>query len=157
MNINTGKVVRHYGQGETSALKSNFIYTIYGSSDGDILLGTTIGIYAYDKAKDVFAPLPNLPLYNWYTSIVKTAEGVIWTSTYGNGVHYLNSHTGESGNFRYNAKDKASIGSDRVNSIFEDRKKNLWFATENGLCKWNPRGGTSSVITQPMDFPAILS
>lgn len=137
LNTKTGKVVRHYGKGPNSALRSNFIYTLYQAPSGEILAGTTIGIYRYNKTRDVFEPLPNLPVYNWYTSIVKDAKGVIWTGTYGNGIHYYDAQTGRSGNFRYRAADKNSISSDRVNAVYEDRNRNLWFATENGLCRWN--------------------
>lgn len=137
LDINSNKVVRHYSTATQPALKSNFIYCIYQAGSGEILIGTTIGIYLYNRGKDSFEPFPDLPLYNWYTSVVKDANGIIWTGTYGNGVNYLNKSTGVNGNFRYNPNDKNSISSDRVNAIFEDSKKGLWFATENGLCKWN--------------------
>jgi ligand-binding sensor domain-containing protein len=37
----------------------------------------------------------------------------------------------------YEVANKKSLCSDRVNNLFEDSKKNLWFATEGGLCKLN--------------------
>ena len=138
MNRKTGKVVRHYGVGPNSAFKSNFIYSIYQASSGEILVGTTIGIFMYNRVRDAFDPLPTLPVYNWYTAIVKDTKGTIWTGTYGNGVHYYHTETGSSGNFRYTAADKNSISSDRVNAIYEASDQNLWFATEDGLCRWNP-------------------
>lgn len=138
LNTKTGTVIRHYGMRPGSALKTNFIYTIYQTDDGQILIGTTIGLYRFNPSKNDFDAVPGLPLYNWYTSIVKDENGMLWTSTYGNGVNYLNTKTSKSGNLRYSATDKTSLSSDRVNSIFEDSKKNLWFATEDGLCKWNP-------------------
>jgi signal transduction histidine kinase len=68
---------------------------------------------------------------------LKDEKGVLWTGTYGNGVNYLDTHTGERRNFRNDPLDKNSISNDRINSIFQDRNNNLWFATEDGLCKWN--------------------
>jgi ligand-binding sensor domain-containing protein/signal transduction histidine kinase len=140
MNIKTGKVVRHYGSGPGSALKTNFIYTIYRSATGEIMLGTTIGLYVYRPANDAFEAIPGLPLYNWYTSIVKDAAGHLWTGTFGHGLHFLNTKTGKSENFRHQAANPNSISSDRINAIYEDKNGQLWFATENGLCRWNPSG-----------------
>lgn len=138
MNINTGKVVRHYGAGPGKALRSNFIYTIHQTKAGEIYIGTTIGLYRYNRGNDDFDPVPGMPLYNWYTSILEDAAGVLWTTTYGSGINYLDTKTGKSGNLRHNAADKYSLSSNRVNAVFEDSDKNLWFATEDGLCKWNP-------------------
>lgn len=139
MNIRTGKVIRHYSEGRNDhQLRSNFIYCIYRTSDGEILLGTTRGAYAYDRRKDAFSPLPGMPIYNWYSSLLKDGQGTIWAGTYGYGVNYYNTRTGVHGNFRYDAHNKNSLGSDRVNSIFEDSNGALWFATEGGLCKYNP-------------------
>lgn len=138
LNTKTGKVVRHYGVAPGSALRSNFIFTLYQTRGGEILVGTTIGLYRFNAQKNDFDPIPELPLYNWYTSVVHDANGVLWSATYGNGVNYLETKTGKSGNLHYDAKDKGSLSSDRVNAIFEDSQERLWFATENGLCQWNP-------------------
>jgi signal transduction histidine kinase/ligand-binding sensor domain-containing protein len=138
MNIRTGKVFRHYGQAEGEhALRSNFIYCLYQDGEGDILLGTTRGAYSYDRSRDRFDALPGIPLNNWYSSLLKDEQGIVWGGTYGNGVNYYDTRLKTSGNFSYSAKDKRSLSSDRVNSIFEDSHKNLWFATEGGLCKFN--------------------
>ncbi|MEO6731724.1 MAG: two-component regulator propeller domain-containing protein [Ferruginibacter sp.] len=138
LNIRTGKVERHYATGEDEhSLKSNFIYCISKINDNDIVLGTTRGAYKYNRNADNFSPLPGMPQNIWYTCIVKDDIGIIWASTYGNGVNYYNTNTGTMGNFRYDPDNKKSLSNDRVNSIFQDSKKNLWFATEGGLCKFN--------------------
>lgn len=135
MNIKTGKVIRHYSKkSDSGSLKSNFIYCIYQPPAGDIMLGTTIGAYRYNRATDNFSLLKGFPLFVWYSSLLQEEDGTIWACTYGNGVLYYNAKTNKGGSFRYDSHDKNSLASDRVNSIFEDDKKNLWFATEGGLC-----------------------
>jgi ligand-binding sensor domain-containing protein/signal transduction histidine kinase len=160
MNIQTGKVTRHYskGPGEHS-LKSNFIYCITKSTDGSILLGTTIGAYEYNRNADNFSPLPGMPLYTWYSSILKNDQGITWAATYGNGVNFYNNKTGEIGNFLYEAHNKNSLASDRVNSLFEDSYKNLWFATEGGLCRFDAKTNSFKRFTTHNGFPTnfILS
>jgi signal transduction histidine kinase/ligand-binding sensor domain-containing protein len=138
LNIKTGKVIHHYSGGlGNKSLKSNFIFHISKMSSGEIVLGTTRGAYSFNKTTNDFTLLPGMPLNNWYTHILKDNKGIVWASTYGKGVNYFNTKTGTGGNFRYDVANKNSISSDRVNSMFEDSKKNLWFATEGGLCRLN--------------------
>ena len=155
MNINTGNVVRHYVKSTgDGALKSNFIYCIYKTPAGEIMLGTTVGAYVYNRKTDDFSPLPAMPLYNWYTSLLKDKNGIIWAGTFGNGVNFYNTITGAGGNFRYNVNDKKSLRSDRVNSMFEDSRHNLWFATEGGLSKFNQATNNFKTYTTLDGLPA---
>jgi ligand-binding sensor domain-containing protein/signal transduction histidine kinase len=138
MNIQTGKVIRHYSKSnDSNSLKSNFIYCIYQSASGEIMLGTTIGAYRYNRSTDNFTALKGLPFFIWYSSLLQDDDGTIWACTYGNGVYYYNAKTNKGSNFRYEGTNKNSLASDRVNSLFEDSNKNLWFATEGGLCKFD--------------------
>ncbi len=154
MNIETGKVIRHYVGSNKNLLISNFIYCIYRTQDGEIMLGTTRGIYVYDKKKDEFIPLPNIPLYNWYTTILKDKYGIIWAGTFGNGVNYLDTKSKKEGNLRFDARKKNSLSSDRVNCIFEDSRGQLWVATEGGLCKFNRKTNDFKRYTTLNGFPS---
>jgi len=160
MNIKTGKVIRHYSKSNDSAsLQSNFIYCIYQSNEGEIMVGTTIGAYLYNKSSDNFKLLPGFPLHEWYSAILKDNKGVIWAATYGNGVNYFDTKTKTSGNFRYDAHNKNSLSSNRVNSLFEDSNKNLWLATEGGLCLFDPKTNSFKRYTTKNGLPTnfILS
>ena len=137
LNIKTGKVIHHYSGGVERQLKSNFIFHISQLSSGEIVLGTTRGAYSFDKSTNDFQLLAGMPLNIWYTHILKDDHGIVWAGTYGNGVNYFNTQSNTGGNFKYNVASNTSLASDRVNSIFEDSKKNLWFATEGGLCRFN--------------------
>jgi ligand-binding sensor domain-containing protein/signal transduction histidine kinase len=154
MNIKTGKVIRHYVSSDKNFLKSNFIYSVYKTADGEIMIATTRGIYTYHKENDEFIPLPKIPLYNWYTSVLKDKEGIIWAGTYGNGIHYLNTKTQQSGNLKYDSKNRNSLSSDRVNCVFQDSNNNLWFATEDGLCKLNRRTNDFKRYSTINGFPS---
>ncbi|HEY4290879.1 MAG TPA: two-component regulator propeller domain-containing protein [Puia sp.] len=160
MNIKTGKVIRKYAKGkENNMLRSNFIYCLYRSEDDDILIGTTIGAYRYSRKTDDFSLLEGMPLHNWYTSIVKDKQGVIWGATWGNGVNYYDTRTKKGGNFSYRQSDRTSLSHDRVNKIFQDSYHNLWFATEGGLCRFDPRTRSFRRLTTADGFPSnfILS
>jgi ligand-binding sensor domain-containing protein len=154
LNIKTGKVTNHYSMGTSeNSLKSNFIYCISRLRNGEITLGTTRGAYKYNNRSNDFSQLPGMPLNNWYTDILQDNRGTIWAGTYGNGVNYHNAHTKVNGNFRYDVANPNSLSSDRVNSIFEDSDKNLWFGTEGGLCLYNRKENNFKRYTTKNGFP----
>lgn len=156
MDTRTSKVIRHIENEPGSDWMNLFIYCLYQLSPAEILIGTPSGLYKYDRKKDKINRFQGFPPWIWYSSILKDSKGTIWTGSFGRGVHYFNPATGKSGNFTYKEQDDNSLSSDRVNAIYEDSKKNLWFATEEGLCKWNPvsnnftRYGTANGF--PSDF-----
>ncbi len=160
MNIKTGKVLRHYAMGPRDRdLKSNFIFCITKNAAGDILIGTTRGAYKYNPKQDDFSPLPAMPVTNWYAYLLQDHQKKLWAATYGNGVIYYDSAQKQSVNFRHNPNDKTSIANDRVNSIYEDSRNNLWFATEDGLSKFNSMKKTFKNYSTANGFPSnfILS
>jgi len=160
MSIKTGKVIRHYAKGNDSTqIRSNFIYCIYQSPDGEILIGTTIGAYRFNRGRNDFSLLPALPLHNWYTSILKDRNGLLWASTYGNGIYCMNEQTGQVINFLHDEKNKNSLSHDRVNKITEDSRGRLWIATENGLCLYEESSRSFKRFTTANGLPSsfILS
>lgn len=159
MDIRTGKVIRHYGDDPQSGLPHNFVYCIYQTRSGGVLVGTPFGLRTYNRQKARFEPVEGFPDGDWYTAILQDFEGTVWTGTFGKGIHYYNPATRKGGDLTFNEKDPGSLSSNRVNSIFGDSGGNLWFATEEGLCKWDGaakkfiRYGTANGF--PSDF--ILS
>ncbi len=135
MNIKTGKVIRHFSAGPgVHDLKNDFIVTIYKTRSGDILVGTWKGLFKYNRQRGNFSAVPNFD--KAIQVIWEDENSILWVGTQGRGVIYYNPHTAESGSLLYNAKDSNSLCENHVNGIFEDSKKNLWFATEGGLCKY---------------------
>jgi ligand-binding sensor domain-containing protein/signal transduction histidine kinase len=157
LNIKTGKLLRHYSVAEgRNSLKSNFIYCISKIDDTDIMIGTTRGAYLFNQKQNDFTLLPGMPLNIWYTTLLKDDKDIIWAGTYGNGIIYYDTRTRLSGNLRYDAVNKNSLGSDRVNSIFEAKNKTLWFATEDGLCRLDRTGNDFTRYTTKNGFPSNL-
>lgn len=160
MNIKTGKVIRRFYMGTANpTLKSNFFYCIYQMPDGEIILGTTRGAYWFNHAKNRLELAEELPDNDWYTSIIKDNKGNIWASTYGNGVNHYNTKTKKSTNYKYDPSKTNTITSNRVNGIFEDSDRNIWFATESGLCKYNEASNDFKRYTSKNGLPGdfILS
>lgn len=135
LHIPSGRVVKHYKAGPGAGdLKSNFIFSLARTRSGKILVGTTAGVFVYDSRLDRFSPVAQLSGYTYH--IMEDSKGVWWSATISDGIKFYDPQTGKSGGFQNNAKDKASISNNMVNSVFEDSRGNLWIATEGGgVCK----------------------
>ena len=136
MDLKNEKVIRHYEKSnKPNSLNSNFIVCIYKMKNNDILIGTWNGLYKYNKKGDNFMILPFFK--RQAQAIHEDENGTLWVCSYGNGVYYYNSRTGVKGNFSHDPKNNNSLIDNYVNNLFEDRKKNIWFCTESGLCKYD--------------------
>lgn len=135
MDINTGEIIRHYtAADEPGSIRSNFIYCVYQTRDGTILVGTSEGLYRYNKEKDNFSVLPeSTEMYPYTTVVMEDHKGVIWGGTFKEGIYYFDPKTRKIGFYRSDPADPKSLSNNSVTSIYEDSQKNIWVATENGL------------------------
>lgn len=131
MDVNTGRIIKHYQPGKNCALKSNFILSLYITRTGDMLVATTVGLYKYNPSKDDFDAIPGLPFF-FFNNILEDSHGTIWAGTYNDGLFSFKPGNSTYKNYRYDAKDKSSLGSNTVNGIFEDSSQNIWIATDGG-------------------------
>ncbi|MEI6948645.1 two-component regulator propeller domain-containing protein [Paraflavisolibacter sp. H34] len=151
LDIPSGKVIRHYDAGEDPhSFKSNFIVTLYRNRAGDLLVGTWLGLYAYNRQADHFSPVPFFTTQ--VQSLYEDRQGVLWASTYGNGVYYFNPRTRRGGNLRFQAGNRNSLINNYVNHLFEDSRGTLWFCTEGGLSRYR-RDGTFTQYTMESGLP----
>ncbi|MFC3199069.1 two-component regulator propeller domain-containing protein [Parapedobacter deserti] len=157
LDINTGKVIRHFNaEGKKGALKNNFIFNIYRTSRGAILLATGQGLYEYAGAGNGFRLATGFPGHIFYTTLFEDSQGTIWAGTWRDGLYYFNPKTGEKGLFVHRADEPSSIGSNRVNRIFEDSSRTIWVATEGGLCRLNPVNDTFRRFGTAQGMPSNL-
>ena len=139
LDIRTGKVIRHYhSENKEGSLQNNFIFNIYRTRNGRILLATGKGLYEYLSGSDQFRLVPDFPGHIFYTTLFEDSEGTIWAGTWRDGLYYSNPKAKRKGSFVHLAADSGSLASNRVNRIFEDSRGNLWVATEGGLNRFDP-------------------
>jgi len=137
LDLRTGKRLRHYNANrDANGLRSNFIISACRTGAGEILLGTSCGIYRYQRSTGRFRIVPEFPENSYVFCLYEDRDGIIWAGTIGNGLYYYNAGTGEKGHFVYNARDSNSLSSNSVCGIFQDSGHNLWISTEGGgVCK----------------------
>lgn len=136
IDINTGKVIRHYDESSTGGFNPSFPFTFL-RIDNKIIIAAYPGLYQYDLVTKIFSFFPHFPSGALYQCLLKDTHGNIWASAYGKGVMFYNEQSSIFKKFTHFADNEKSLSSDMVTDIFEDSKKDLWFATENGLCKLN--------------------
>ncbi|RZM22188.1 MAG: sensor histidine kinase, partial [Pedobacter sp.] len=155
MDIRSGKVIRHYDEGDgRSKLKSNFIDCLYQTRTGEILIGTSSGLYRYNKTSDDFSLLPQFPSYFHYMSILEDEKGVLWAGTINNGLISYDPAKKQTKIYRNESGNNKSLSDNFVNSMFIDRQKALWVPTENGLNHFDAKSQTFKRYGTADGFPS---
>lgn len=154
MDIKTGKVIRRYTQANHT-LRSDFIYCLYATRAGKILVGTDRGLYFYNEDEDDFTLVTQIPP-TFYTIIYEDSYGAIWAGTYSEGLYFFHPDSTQGGNLKYEPGNKMSLGGNRVNWITEDHNKTVWVATEGGLCKMNRDTKSFTQYTTADGFPSNM-
>ncbi len=121
MDASTKKVTKNYLSDLSAA-------TVYATSTGEIFLGTTSGLYSYDREADRFRSRPEIGSA-FVHAIWEDSRGTLWIGTYGEGIWiesggrllHVTPHEGD-----YN------LSSDYITSIREDSRNRVWICTENG-------------------------
>lgn len=155
LSLKSGQRLRHYSTATHNNLRSDFIYCFLTTTSGKLLVATDRGLCWYNKEKDDFDVFNELP-ENFYTILYEDRFGTIWAGTYADGVHWYNSKTGKSGQFRYEPGKPGALGGNRVNWICEDSRQQLWIATEGGLCKFDSSSEDFKVYTTKDGFPSNI-
>jgi PAS domain S-box-containing protein len=105
-------------------LKEQNVQALAVDSRGDIWVGTGRGLYHYDakfNRREIL--LTNTPT----NALLVDSHGILWVATYQHGLgRYQNGH------FDFLTKPDG-LGSDNVNSLFEDNEGSLWVGTVDGL------------------------
>jgi len=133
----TGKRLRHYNADPAgNGLQSNFIISACKTRTGEMLFGTSHGIYRYLRSSGRFIMAREFPEGSYVFCLYEDQTGVIWAGTIGNGLYAYHPKTGEQRHFMYDASNSNSLSSNSVCGIFEDSGQQLWISTEGGgVCK----------------------
>jgi signal transduction histidine kinase/ligand-binding sensor domain-containing protein/AraC-like DNA-binding protein len=102
--------------------------TVASTRSGDIYLGTTAGLYRYDRTEDRFQSCPEFGS-SFIHALYEDSRGNLWIGTYGNGFWM-----GKDGAFTHITKNDQAFGltSDYITCIREDSHRRIWVLTETG-------------------------
>ena len=93
-----------------------------------------------------------------YTDLLETADGMLWSGIFGDGLTAWNRKTGAYRHFKA-IQQPGSLYDNHVTCLFEDRRKQLWVGTMNGLHRYDARTGRFTLLATDNDLPndAIMS
>ncbi len=132
MDIPSKKIIKHYNVGNSPHdLKSNFIVTIIKTRNGDVLIGTTFGLYRYNPKTDDFDFLYLDKRVPFVHNLMEDHLGNIWAATLDYGIYRYDPTTGKSIHFSHHPNSN-SISTNSVISAFESSDHLIWFSTYGG-------------------------
>ena len=132
------------------------VYMICRTSDGEIFVGTTLCVFRYDRKSDTFSEIPAFDGV-FTTSAVEDPlhKGVIWFSSYANGVYCWDSVSDKLVN--YDAASGCGLTNDKICSIFIDGKARIWAVGFSiGVAMFDRESGRFSVYDR-RNVPAFCS
>ncbi|WP_207531854.1 hybrid sensor histidine kinase/response regulator transcription factor [Desertivirga arenae] len=152
-----GKAIKRFTSGpDSNSLKSNFIETLYKTRAGDIMIGTSAGLYKYNRVRQNFSSVKEVPPNLHYVSVIEDKNGTIWVGSLRDGLYYFNPRTRQKGSFMNDPDNKNSLSSNFVNSLFIDSQHHLWVSTENGLCRYNSSDQNFNVFSKKDGFSSNI-
>ena len=117
----------------TRKVRKNYLSDLSAASiirtrSGDVYLGTTTGLYRYDRAEDRFQSCPEFGSA-FIHALYEDSRGYLWVGTYGDGLW-----TGKDGNYKHiKVADEAyGLTSEYITCIREDSRHRVWVLTEAG-------------------------
>ena len=118
-------------------IDANDVFSICKTSAGELLAGTTSGLFRYDRAADCFRRV-SYPGNVFVYDVLEDRRGNIWLATYSNGLYRYDVARKLWKNFRSHPADTTSLPYDKVISLFEDSRGRLWIMTEGGgFCRFD--------------------
>lgn len=154
MDIKTRKVIKRYDLlKDSSAVKNSAVRCIKVLREGQIFVGTEDGIYRYDYLNDRFVYAPQFPPYA-ANCIYEDRLGRIWIGMFNRSFYYNPvSNTG-----MYLRYDKLNTQRHNfVNDACEDKEGNMWFATVEGVIKYDFQTGESLHYTVKNGMPSNVA
>jgi signal transduction histidine kinase/ligand-binding sensor domain-containing protein/DNA-binding NarL/FixJ family response regulator len=144
----TGKFT-HYRHDERNpnSLVNNSVEGLFLDTDDTLWIATDDGLDHFDPASGKFTAWvhdPNDPgslSTNAISKVMRDSQGRLWTSHWGGGIHRLDAASGKFTHFRFDAADPLSVSSNMVTYFTEAHDHAVWFATSNGLARYDEESG----------------
>lgn len=102
-------------------------------SHGNFWIGSTDGIYLYDKKKSKF----NMFYKTSSWAMIEDHQGYLWFGI-ANGLGRYNPENGEMTSFIPNEEDAESLSGNYIYDIFEDNYNQIWVASARGVSVYKP-------------------
>ncbi len=136
------------------ALTSSFITDVEKNHDGQLLIGTLIGLNVYDYRTDQFTHTTSestsdgISLNNNFVNCLLIDNQMIWLGTEKGGINLLTPDQNIFTNVSHSAAIPGSLSKNPVNAIYEDEAGDLWVGTVEGGLNFHKKGSSQFIHYQ---------
>ncbi len=156
LNLETG-LFQHYRHqaGDDQSLSNNIIWSLCQDFQGNLWVGTNNGLNRLNGGFDRpdsgnrrtgFEKIDSRT-GGAIRAVLEDKLGFLWVGTDGGGLSCIDQSTGEATVHRHQPSNSQSIPSDRLRAMLEDRERNLWIGSFNGLSVL-PASGRANTASQ---------
>ncbi|WP_455537964.1 ligand-binding sensor domain-containing protein [Terrisporobacter sp.] len=130
---------------QKSGLISNTVYTLDEDGQGNIWVGTDLGVQKISKNFKILKTyrsdgkensIGKSSIYNVYCD---DKYGFVWAGSSDDGVFKINIKTNEITGYSNNPKDENSLPANQSGAILRDNNGNLWIGTSDGLAYYDDK------------------
>ena len=129
---------------DSFSLPDNNTRAVFQNDENSLWVGTDKGLRIFNKATQQFTRFRldgnsrDIP-FDHCTRIIRDKRGLIWFSTWGNGLFSYNPANHSIKDFLNNPKDTFSISSNEVGGTVVDESGNIWAGGSNGINRLDPK------------------
>jgi signal transduction histidine kinase/ligand-binding sensor domain-containing protein len=134
-----------------------FVEALERDALGNFWMGTRAkpdesGLY---QARDLLRPVKVGESLGTVSALGADGDGGVWVGTDGRGVrHFVNSEERERFTF---ASTSGGLRSDSIYAVFVDRERVVWFGTDKGVCRYDPRALRVEMISDERESNFVRS
>ncbi|WP_317852066.1 two-component regulator propeller domain-containing protein [Paraclostridium sp. AKS73] len=132
-------------------LTSQFIYCIDEDKEGNIWLGTKLGVSKVSKdfkvIKNFNIDKSDMSKNEIYNVLCDDEDGYTWVGSANSGLYKINVKTNEITSYKCDPFDESSIPCYSIGAIKKDSKGNLWIGTSKGLALYNKKEDNFEIYT----------
>lgn len=156
MNLPEGIVSDHYTSNSSTGLRSNFIHSLYKTNNDQLWVGTSNGIYIYNRKDNNFITPDYFPKEAFYSTILELSDGSILAGTFQDGLHYYSPARNAYGHIQIIKKDINLLAENRITYLFESRDKTIWIASEDKLYNVNTKTNNVRIFSTSTGLPSNM-
>lgn len=117
--------VKKYGVlKRSSGVNDPRVYLVGKTSSGEMIVGTTLGIFIYDKVFDSFHEVDPFDGV-FVTGFAEDADGKLWFSTYAKGLYCWDYKSGAFP-LHYTVESGSGLEDNKISSVFVDSHNRVW-------------------------------
>jgi signal transduction histidine kinase len=130
---------------------SPVVMWMHESQSGNIWMATNSGFFEYNRETDQLHLIKSG--FSWKIMVIEDSNGIVWVGSSGDGLDRYDPNDGSWQHFEHDPDNPSSLSNNFVEAIHEDRSGTLWFATGEGLNRFNQDDQTFTSYTKKDGLP----